>query len=163
MGLTRAWTEEADAVIGLSLLFVLLSGRIEWNTYSPILTDWNASMKHKTKVALWADLWRCCYYTITTITHRCVLGVTCNKPIRVPSSISSQRIWTSPVDILTARSSHVHFCKANLTHSPWYAVLWAFRSGICRVSGAIAFWITKIAPCIICPYIDRVKWTCSKH
>ena len=35
-------------------------------------------------------------------TRRCVLGVTCTKPMRVPSS-SHERIWTWRVDILTLR------------------------------------------------------------
>ena len=38
-------------------------------------------------------------------TRRCVLGVTCNKPMRVQSPIPFKRdhIWTWRVDILTAR------------------------------------------------------------
>ena len=29
----------------------------------PYFTIWNASEKRETELALWADLWRCCYYT----------------------------------------------------------------------------------------------------
>ena len=39
-------------------------------------------LKCKAHLALWADLWRCCY-----LNSLCVLGLTCNKPMTVPSPI----------------------------------------------------------------------------
>ena len=90
----------------------------------PILTVWNASGKAQSassfvggstalslfyrrindacaaaqasKGLVWSSL----------ITRRCGLGVTCNKPMRVPAPIpfkSHERIWIGRVDILTAR------------------------------------------------------------
>ena len=90
----------------------------------PILTVWNASgkaqsassfvggstalslfyrrindacaMAQVSKGLVWSSL----------ITRRCGLGVTCNKPMRVPAPIpfkSHERIWIGRVDILTAR------------------------------------------------------------
>ena len=55
------------------------------------------TLKGKVKATLWAVLWRCCWCKSKmgwSETRRCVLIVTCNKPMTVPPAIpfKSQRI-----------------------------------------------------------------------
>ena len=71
----------------------IISGKVRF-TQQDRTTASNGLIEQVNRGGLWDSL----------ITRSCVLGVTCNKPMRVPSSISSksQRIWTWRVDILTS-------------------------------------------------------------
>ena len=82
-GLKRKWgAPNGSSFVGGSLALLLLYRRIK-----------DSCARHKSKMG-WPDI------------RRCILGVTCNKPMRVPSPIpfkSHERIWIWRVYILTAR------------------------------------------------------------
>jgi len=76
---------------------IYLKFEIFCNIMGHILTIWNASIKSKTQVTLWADHTQIYNGLVWSsyITHRCGLSITWNKPIRASSHISFKTSFKS--------------------------------------------------------------------